>query len=78
MDELRSLFGKQFLKTPAGIFEIDAPGCELEEESLFQNVTVQILKCRKCGRRSIAWWEQPNTVEIPGGIAELEKMQKGT
>lgn len=73
MDELRSLIGKQFIQTPAGIFELDAPGCALEEESLLQNVTVQILRCKKCGRRSIAWWRQDNTVEIPGGIAELER-----
>ena len=77
MDELRALLGRQFVETPAGIFELDAPGCELEEETLLQNVTVQILKCKNCGRRTIAWWRQNNTEEIPGGISELERRQRG-
>lgn len=73
MDELRALVGKRFIETPAGIYELGSPDCELVEDSVLQNVTVQILRCTKCGRYTVAWWKQDNTIEVPGGIAELER-----
>ena len=34
------------------------------EEECLKNVTVQILRCRKCGHVSIGWYRQANTEEV--------------
>lgn len=46
---------------PDGIHELDK--CEFVEVARLKNVTVQILQCRKCGRYSIGWLRQPDTVD---------------
>ena len=47
---------------PDGIHEIDP--CQYEVNELYRNVTVEILKCKKCGHISIGWYKQPNTVAL--------------
>lgn len=47
---------------PDGIHELDA--CSYEISELYRNVTVEILKCKKCGNVSIGWYKQPNTVTL--------------
>lgn len=78
MDELKNylLQHNQFIEKDGQIYELDSPGCQFEEEQLLQNVTVQILRCKKCGKYSIAWGRQPNTIEVPGGITELERQRR--
>lgn len=47
---------------PDGVHELDA--CEYEEIQKFENVTVSILKCRKCGHIEIMWERQEDTIEL--------------
>lgn len=42
-----------------GDYEIDP--CQYEEIERYENVTVSILKCKKCGHIEIEWVRQPNT-----------------
>ena len=61
---------------PDGIHELSACDFEFvdsfpdskyfdrETMTLFENVTVEILRCRKCGVKSVGWYRQPNTKEI--------------
>ena len=46
---------------PDGVNELDP--CEYEEVERYRNVTVSILRCKKCGHISIGWERQENTVE---------------
>lgn len=36
-------------------------GCEYKLTEEWQNVTVEVCKCRKCGAVDITWSKQPNT-----------------
>ena len=36
-------------------------GCEYKLVEEWQNVTVEVCKCRKCGAVDITWSKQPNT-----------------
>lgn len=47
---------------PDGIHELDA--CSYEVLEVYKNVTVEILKCKKCGNISIGWYKQPDTIEL--------------
>lgn len=47
---------------PDGEHELDP--CLYREVMKPKNVTVQILKCVKCGHVSIGWIRQPDTEEI--------------
>lgn len=47
---------------PDGENELDP--CLYREVMKLKNVTVQILKCVKCGHVSIGWIRQPDTEEI--------------
>lgn len=40
---------------PDGINELNA--CQYEESEIWKNVTVQSLKCKKCGNISIGWYK---------------------
>lgn len=74
MDEFIELLKhNQFAECNGEIHELANPGCSFVEDGLYQNVTVQILRCEKCGKYSIAWWKQPNTIAYSGGIAEYEQ-----
>lgn len=39
-------------------------GCQYEEVEIYKNVTVHILKCKKCGNIDIEWERQDNTEEV--------------
>ena len=47
---------------PDGINELDP--CIYDEIERYANVTVSILKCRKCGHIEIEWFRQDDTEEI--------------
>lgn len=47
---------------PDGVHELDA--CSYEVSEVYKNVTVEILKCKKCGNISIGWYKQPDTIEL--------------
>ena len=47
---------------PDGVHELDT--CNFEEVGVYKNVTVQILRCKDCGRISIGWLRQDNTEEV--------------
>lgn len=38
--------------------------CSFEEVETLKNVTVQILRCRKCGKVTVGWMRQDNTEEV--------------
>ena len=46
--------------------------CKFVEAGVFRNVTVQLLRCEKCGEYSFAWWKQPNTEEFDS-ISDYEE-----
>ena len=43
-------------------FEVDA--CIYKETERYENVTVIISKCEKCGHIDISWVRQPNTKQV--------------
>lgn len=45
-----------------GAYEIDP--CEFEEVERHANVTVSILRCPKCGKISIGWLRQEDTIDL--------------
>lgn len=47
---------------PDGVHELDA--CSYEVLEVYKNVTVEILKCKKCGNISIGWYKQPDTIKL--------------
>lgn len=47
---------------PDGINELDP--CVYEVEEVYDNVTVEISKCKKCGKINISWYRKPETTEI--------------
>lgn len=53
--------GNKVIVLPDGVNELDP--CEYEEVERYRNVTVSILRCKKCGHISIAWERQEDTVE---------------
>ena len=47
---------------PDGVNELDP--CFYEVQEKYQNVTVEISKCGKCGKVDISWFRQENTERI--------------
>lgn len=47
---------------PDGVNELDP--CIYEEIEAYENVSVSISKCKKCGHIEVTWKRQPNTKEI--------------
>lgn len=47
---------------PDGINEL-AP-CLYEEVEAYKNVTVRVLRCRRCGHTEIEWIRQDDTIPI--------------
>ena len=47
---------------PDGQNELDP--CIYDQVEEYENVTVRILRCRKCGHIQIEWERQENTVQI--------------
>ena len=54
-------YPKGWTVKPDGIHELSP--CDFEEVGIYRNVTVQVLRCKRCGRESIGWYRQENTVE---------------
>ena len=52
-------FGDGVTVSLDGIHEVDP--CSFVLEETLRNVTIEILRCRNCGRISIAWKRQDNT-----------------
>ena len=55
-------FPKGISIRPDGINELDACHYDLIEK--YKNVTVEILKCKKCGHVEVLWRKQDNTEEL--------------
>lgn len=55
-------FGEGVEMQPDGHNMLDPCAYELAE--LHKNVTVEVLKCKKCGNVSIGWYRQANTEDI--------------
>ena len=51
-----------FTVKPDGIHELDP--CVYEEIETYQNVTVSILRCKRCGHMEVEWRRQDDTIEI--------------
>lgn len=47
---------------PDGVHELDP--CIYEEIEKYVNVTVNVLRCKKCGHIDIAWERQEDTYKI--------------
>lgn len=47
---------------PDGIHELSPH--KYQEETKLKNVTIQILRCKTCGKVSIGWYRQENTEEV--------------
>lgn len=47
---------------PDGIHELSPHVFKLDQK--LRNVTIEILKCEKCGEISIGWYRQEDTEEI--------------
>ena len=46
---------------PDGVNELDA--CVYEVAEVYRNVTVEVLRCKRCGNIEISWRRQENTEE---------------
>lgn len=49
-------FGAGVTIKPDGIHELDA--CDYEVMEVHENVTVEVLRCRKCGHVELSWYAQ--------------------
>lgn len=47
---------------PDGVHELDP--CEYEVVEAYRNVTVEVLRCRRCGHIEITWRRQSDTEEV--------------
>jgi hypothetical protein len=47
---------------PDGIHELDP--CIYEEVERYANVTISIMRCKKCGNVEISWYKQEDTEEL--------------
>lgn len=54
-------FHKGISIRPNGVDELDP--CMYETVQKLRNVTVEILRCKKCGQIEISWYRQDNTEE---------------
>ena len=44
-----------------GIYEADP--CRYETVERYRNVTVEVLRCKKCGHTEISWFRQEDTID---------------
>ena len=47
---------------PDGVHELDP--CTYEVVEKYRNVTVEVLRCPKCGHTEIGWYRQEDTEEV--------------
>jgi hypothetical protein len=55
-------FGEGTVFKPDGVNELDP--CRYEVVARLKNVTVEVLRCKRCGHVEISWKKQDNTEEI--------------
>lgn len=55
-------FGDGITIKPDGIHELDP--CLYEPIEIYKNVTVEILRCKRCGNIDIQWIRQDNTEKV--------------
>ena len=59
MENKKCSFGDNVVIKPDGIHELDP--CIYEEIERYENVTVVISKCKRCGHIDISWERPKNT-----------------
>lgn len=59
---MKCSFGEGVTIRPDGINDLDP--CQYDEVQILKNVTVHVLKCRRCGHVELEWERQPDTEEI--------------
>lgn len=55
-------FGPGISVKPDGVNDLDP--CSYDEIETYKNVTVHVLKCKKCGHIEYEWERQENTEEV--------------
>ena len=58
----RCTWGDGITVKPDGVHELDP--CEYEVVEVYRNVTVEVLRCRRCGHIEITWRRQSDTEEV--------------
>ena len=58
----RCTWGDGITLKPDGVHELDP--CEYEVVEAYRNVTVEVLRCRRCGHIEITWRRQSDTEEV--------------
>lgn len=58
----RCTWGDGITVKPDGVHELDP--CEYEVVEAYRNVTVEVLRCRRCGHIEITWKRQCDTEEV--------------
>lgn len=54
-------FGNIVIK-PDGIHDLDA--CDFKVVEKLRNVTIEVIRCEKCGHEEISWYRQEDTEEV--------------
>ena len=62
--EMKCSFPDGITVKPDGVHDLDP--CEYELTERHRNVTVEVLRCRKCGHVEISWLRQDNTIDETG------------
>ena len=47
---------------PDGVNSLDP--CIYEEVERYENVTVSISRCKRCGHVEVSWFRQPDTIKV--------------
>ncbi len=47
---------------PDGVNELDP--CIYEEVERYRNVTISVMRCKRCGHVEVSWTRQENTEEV--------------
>lgn len=58
----RCTWGDGITVKPDGVHELDP--CEYEVVEAYRNVTVEVLRCRRCGHIEITWRRQSDTEDV--------------
>ena len=48
----------------ATISGVELDPCKYETLGYFENVTVEVMRCKLCGKVELSWYRQNNTVEL--------------
>lgn len=47
---------------PDGVHELDA--CVYDVVQRYRNVTIEVLRCSRCGHEEFVWYRQDDTVDV--------------